>query len=344
MKRVRVLVVDDSAFARKVVREVLSSDAGIEVVDIARDGLEALEKIQELQPDVVSLDLVMPGLDGLGVLAALAAMPRPPRVVVVSTSDAQSELGLKVLEAGAVDLVHKPTALATERLYDMGAELQRKVRAAAAARPRRFAPAPEPAPASARLSAAAPAARLVVIGASTGGPPAVTRLLSALPSDFSVPIAIAVHLPGEYTQAFAQRLDQVSKLHVVVAEDGAKLERGQVVIARGGLHLRITLRAGLLVARLEAEPLASPYRPSVDVLFASAAHAVGRDALAVVLTGMGDDGLAGSRAVKAAGGVVLTESEESCVVYGMPRVVAEAGLSDAQAPIERMAAAIVSRV
>ena len=195
MSKVRVLVVDDSAFARKVVRECLRRSERIEVVDIARDGLEALEKASALRPDVVTLDLVMPNLDGLGVLRALDRAGAP-RAVLVSMSDASSDLALDALALGAVDLVHKPTALATNQLYDMADELIAKVLAAAAARPGALA-ARRPAPA-APLRAVSPARRrLLAIGASTGGPQALTALLSALPGDLAVPVAVVLHLPVE---------------------------------------------------------------------------------------------------------------------------------------------------
>jgi len=289
---------------------------------------------------VVTLDLVMPNLDGIGVLRALPA-GQGPRVVVVSMSDAASELGIEALQHGAVDLVHKPTALATDRLFELGEELVGKVRIAAAAQPR---PLPAPPPAEARPRAPAqPAAgtELLVIGASTGGPQALAHLLAALPGDFPLPIALVLHIPAEYTGPFAARLHAGSELEVVEAFDGVPLRAGRVVVARGGLHLKIDRVDGGFIGRLDAQPVTTPHRPAVDVLFASAAAAAGKGALAVVLTGMGDDGLAGARAVRAAGGRVLTEAESSCVVYGMPRTVDEAGLSNGSAPIVEMAALVV---
>lgn len=332
---IRVLVVDDSAFARKVVREILSTSPHIKVVDIARDGLEALEKINDLKPDVVTLDLVMPHLDGIGVLQA---MPRTeaPRVVVVSISDAESDLGIQALENGAVDLIQKPTALATDRLYELASELIRKVEIAATARP---APALDsPAPRTSPKSSPTPTLdnRVLVIGTSTGGPQALTRVLTALPSDFPLPVAAVVHIPPGYTMALARRLDQVSPLSVVEAWDGLELRPGQAIIARAGLHLRLERRGAKVVAALDLKPLLMPHRPSVDVLFQSAVEAFGSGVLAVVLTGMGDDGLNGARAVRQAGGAVLTEAEASCVVYGMPRCVREAGLSSVEAPLDEI--------
>jgi two-component system chemotaxis response regulator CheB len=331
---IRVLVVDDSAFARKVLREALSSAPDIEVVDIARDGLEALEKIGELRPDVITLDLMMPNLDGLGVLKALPA-EGAPRVVVVSTSDAESEAGLEALQLGAVTVVHKPTALATERLYAVAGELLRAVRLAVGARP------PGPPAASSPVTPPPRADRvdLVVIGASTGGPQALTQLVAALPASLPVPLALVLHIPPEYTAPFAARLDGVSALEVREAEDGLPLVPGRVVVARGGVHLVADRNSkGALVARLEAWPPSTAHRPAVDVLFGSAAEVCGAKTLGVVLTGMGDDGTAGARAIHAAGGRVITEAEESCVVYGMPRAVVEAGLSDVSAPLPQIAA------
>ncbi len=340
---VRVLVVDDSAFARKVFRAALSADPRLQVVDTARDGLEAVEKIARLRPDVVTLDLVMPNLDGLGVLDVLAGADPAvaPRVVIVSTSDSESELGLAALSRGAVDLVHKPTALATERLYELSGDLVAKVLAAAGARvppPLQTLPEPLPAPPP---STAATATELVVIGASTGGPQALTRLLCALPGDLPAPVAVALHIPSGYTAAMASRLDQSCAVTVREADDGDPLQPGHVYIAPGGQHLTIARRDGTLVAQVGHEPIDSLYHPSVDALFASAARATGGRALGVVLTGMGDDGLQGARALRDAGGLVLAEAESSCIVYGMPRRVREEGVATVEAPIDAMAGAIV---
>ncbi|NMO18300.1 chemotaxis-specific protein-glutamate methyltransferase CheB [Pyxidicoccus fallax] len=336
---IRVLVVDDSAFARKVLRQVLSNAQGMEVVGTARDGLDALEKVAELSPDVLTLDLVMPGLDGLGVLRALASMAGAPRVVVVSSAGEESELAVSALQAGAVELVNKPTALATDRLYELGEELVEKVRTAARALPR---PIPEAALSSASSAVPsgvlAPSRRLVVVGTSTGGPQALTQLLAAMPADFPAPMALALHIPTGYTQAVAKRLDARSALEVVEAEDGVELRPGRVVLARAGHHLKVERHGAVGVARLDRYPLRTPHHPSVDVLFESAAKAWGADTVGLVLTGMGDDGLAGARAIRAAGGTVLTEAEASCVVYGMPRAVDEAGLATATAPLEGLAA------
>jgi two-component system, chemotaxis family, protein-glutamate methylesterase/glutaminase len=339
-KPVKVLVVDDSAFARKVLREVLSADARIEVVGIARDGLDALEKIATLAPDVVTLDLVMPNLDGIGVLDSLRERETSPRVVVVTMTDVESALGVAALASGAFDVVHKPTALATDRLYELGAELVEKVVAAGAAvpgTPRALGVA------NATRIAAAPVAtkaRIVVVGASTGGPRAITILLRALPTNMPVPVAVVVHMPTGYTEAFAARLNEDVGLRVVEAAEGMALAAGTVVIARAGVHLKVARE----LVHLDVRPMESLHRPSVDELFKSAAAAHGSGVVSVVLTGMGSDGVEGARAVRDAGGVVLVEAAASCVVHGMPRAVLEAGLADAEHRLDGMAKAILERI
>ncbi|MGD0674805.1 MAG: chemotaxis-specific protein-glutamate methyltransferase CheB [Polyangiaceae bacterium] len=335
---VRVLVVDDSAFARKVLREVLSNDPAIDVVGIARDGLDALEKIGELKPDVVVLDLMMPSLDGVGVLQALRGKPGP-RFVIVSTSDEASPLAVQALQAGAVDLVHKPTALATDRLYELSSDLVHKVKMAASVR-QPIEPATR-APKADLVVAKSTAVGIVVIGASTGGPQALTRLLGELPRDLPVPVAVVLHLPVGYTGPLADRLDKACAIDVIEAHDGAVLRPGLAVIARAGMHLKIAGAPRNARVRLDVAPVDTPHCPAVDVLFATAAETWGPHVLGVVLTGMGEDGLQGSRAIRAKGGSLLTEAESSCVVYGMPRAVAESGLSHRSISLDAMSAAIV---
>jgi two-component system chemotaxis response regulator CheB len=331
---IRVLVVDDSAFARKVLREIMRLPA-IEVVGIARDGLEALEQIALLKPDVITLDLVMPNLDGIGVLRALPK-ENAPRVVVVSISNDESELGVEALQLGAAAVVQKPTALATDRLYELEDALVRAVKEAALART----PARKPSVVPVAVPARAVRCELVVIGTSTGGPQALTQLLPMFPKNFPVPIAIALHIPAGYTAELAKRLDRACQIDVIEAADDVVLRPGLAVLAQGGRHLKITGNRDALSVRVDREPMSEPHAPSVDVLFETASSALGGTVLGVVLTGMGNDGLRGARAIHAAGGQLLTEAEASCVVYGMPSVVKEAGLSREQARLEDMAALI----
>ena len=341
--KIRVLVVDDSAFARQVVRRVLERAGDIEIVDIARDGAEALEKVTLLRPDVVTLDLVMPGVDGLGVLEALPA-EGGPRVVVVSSAGSNTELGVAALAAGAIDLVEKPTTQATDRMYEMADELIDRVRVAARARPLPRTVAP-PLPRPRPIAPDALPFDLVVIGTSTGGPQALSRLLPRFPADFPVPIAIVVHMPSGYTEALARRIDNMSAIKVLEGHDGLVLTRGMAVLAPFGAHLGVARWDGGL--RLVLDFLHVPgelHRPSVDALFTSAAEVLGARTLGVVMTGMGEDGLNGARALTSAGACVLAESSSSCVVYGMPRAIIEAGLANETPSLERMADAIMRHV
>jgi len=342
---VRVLLVDDSAFARKVMREVLAADDRVEVVGTAHDGLDALEKIDALRPDVLTLDLLMPHLDGLGVLTALRGRAAP-RVLVVTTTASESELALDALSLGAVDVLTKPTTLATHRLYELGRPLVEKVLAVAAAHP--AAPGESVRPARAEPVAVtvgrASQVELVVVGTSTGGPQALGKLLAGLAADFPAPVVMGLHIPAEYTQALAGRLAQRTALSVVESSGATPLVPGRAVLAAGGRNLVIERTGAGLEARSTAAAGDELYVPSIDLLFASAARACGEHVAAVVLTGMGEDGLRGARAIVDAGGRVLTERDESCVVYGMPRAVHEAGLDVGQAHIDAMGATLLRLV
>ena len=330
----RVLVVDDSAFARTVLARLLR-DGGVDVIGSARDGADALEQIKVLDPDVVTLDLTMPSVGGMDVLRALAGRPRP-RVIVVSMSSIETELGAEALSLGAIDLVTKPTSLASDRLNEIGDELVAKVTAAALGYQLAPTPLPVPTPAPRPDSDV----ELVMLGTSTGGPQALTRLMTSLPSTLRAPIAMVLHIPVGYTQALAARLDKASALQVVEASEGLELLPGMAVLARAGEHLTIRREGSSLVARLTTKPNGL-FMPSVDELFKSGAAAVGKHCLGVVLTGMGDDGLIGARAIAASGGALITEAASSCVVYGMPRVVFEAGLGAESIDLERISEAIV---
>jgi two-component system chemotaxis response regulator CheB len=346
MNRVlRVLVVDDSAYIRKVVRQMLSRSPFIEVVGTARDGVEALELIEQLNPDVVTLDLMMAGMDGLSFLREQMAR-RPIPVVVVSIANEGSEAVLQALDAGAVDFVQKPTALATEKVFQIADELIEKVKIAAEASLARVQAAPRAAPAP-LASPALPAADvdIVVLGISTGGPQALKTLLPLLPADFAVPIAIVIHMPVGYTELFAQKLDDLSPLTVREAREGALVAPGNVLVAPAGRHLLFQRQAGgAVTAHLDVRPIDSVHRPSVDVMFRSAAEVYGARVLGLVMTGMGADGLQGAAWIKAQGGQIWTEAESSCVVYGMPRAVDEAHLSDQRVPLDQMAQALVKGV
>ena len=339
----RVLIVDDSAYVRKVVKEMLSRSPFLEVVGAARDGAEALEMVERLKPDVVTCDLIMPGTDGVDFIRKQMSI-QPVPIVVVSIAAESSERVLSALDAGAVDFVQKPTALATEKVFEIAGDLVAKVKAAAAAPVVRLR---RPASAAAAPIAASFKNRydLLVIGVSTGGPQGLKSVIPRLPDNFPVPVAIVLHMPIGYTEAYAKRLDDASALSVIEARDGDLVRPGVVLLAPAGRHLSFVRdSSGVVRARLDVSPLDTVHRPSVDVLFQSAAEVYGDRVLALVMTGMGDDGRQGAAWVKARGGSVLTEAEETCVVYGMPRSVVEAGLSDASVPLDRLSEAIVERI
>jgi len=345
---IRVLVVDDSAYVRKVVRQMLSRSPFIEVVGVAHDGLEALELVERLRPDVVTLDLIMPQMDGVTFLQEQMKR-RPLPVVVVSIASESGDLALKALDAGAVDFVQKPTALATEKVFEVSAELIEKVKVAADVQltrlPGQFVAAPEVRPPARPARPAAGAVDVVVIGISTGGPQALKLLIPRLPADFPVPVAMVLHMPVGYTEIYAQKLDELSQLKVVEAREGDLVRPGVALLAPAGRHLLFRREEdGSVVAHLDARPFDTPHRPSVDVLFKSAADVYGSRVLGVVMTGMGADGREGAAWIKARGGTIFTEAEETCVVYGMPRSVAEANLSDRSVPLYDMARAIIEAV
>ena len=340
--RIRVLVVDDSAFVRKVVTQMLERSAAIEVIATARDGDEALQLTERLRPDVITLDLVMPRMGGVEFLRAQRAH-RPVPVVICSIAHQTGAMVLDALDAGAVDFVQKPTALASDRVFEIADELIAKVQAAAhvARVPSRAVPtASSPvAPVSASV---APRTDVVVIGISTGGPQALRALIPRFADDFPVPIAMVLHMPVGYTEMYANRLNEISHLEVCEAADGLVLRPGVVWLAPAGQHLTFVRGFdGKVRAHLDLRPEDTQHRPSVDVLFRSAADVFASRVLGVVMTGMGSDGLLGAGHIKARGGRIVTEAESSCVVYGMPRVVAEASLSDRTASLDEMASAIV---
>ena len=340
---VRVLVIDDSAYVRKVVREILSRSPFVEVVGTARDGREALDLVEQLAPDVVTCDLMMPELDGVGFVRE-QMQRRPIPIVIMSIANENAEAALTALDAGAVDFVQKPTALASEKMFEVSTELIEKVKAAGQISLSRISSAPvQKSPLTEPLTrvAGSHSVDVVVIGVSTGGPQGLKRLIPQLPEDFPVPVLMVMHMPVGYTEMYAAKLNELSHLEVREAAAGDEVKPGRVFLAPAGRHLSLKREAnGKVVTHLDARPFSTLHRPAVDVLFQSAAEIYGSRVLGVVLTGMGSDGKQGAAWIKAQGGLVFTEAESSCVVYGMPSVVVEAGLSDKSVALDEMAHAI----
>ncbi len=352
---VRVVVADDSALMRNIVTRSLTK-AGLEVVGSARDGDEALALCERERPDAMTLDLTMPGLDGLGVLRILRERTDTniPVVVVSAFSAAHGARAVDALAEGAFDLVSKPTA--KESLESFIEALGSKVRQAAASRRRSrgaataggtLAPArralwtPEP-PATAPRRSPAPSkvARLVLIATSTGGPRALAALVPKLPAPLGIGTLIVQHMPAGFTGSLAARLNSSSALKVVEATGGEALDPRTALLAPGGLHLRLAHDGRSAV--LSDEPAIGGLRPRADLLIQDAARAYRDRLLLVVLTGMGNDGLSGAREVRRHGGRILVESEDSCTVYGMPRAIVEAGLADEVHDLGRLAEIIAS--
>ncbi len=339
-KPTRVLIVDDSDATRNAVGRILEGRPGLVIVGAARDGEEALREVLRLQPDLVFLDLQMPRMDGFTFLRLLMAR-RPTPVVVVSSQSHRSDV-FKALELGALDFVAKPDDGVS--FDDIAPALLEKCELLRALRPQNLARDPDrpvPAPALARAGEL----RVVALGASTGGPQALLRLLAALPGDLPIAVVVAQHMPEKFTAAFAERIGRGSVFSAQEAASGDLLAEGRVLVAPGGRHLEVRrARDGSLHAEVLPPAAAGERRghcPSVDRLFRSVAAAVGARACGVVLTGMGQDGREGVVAVKAHGGLTLAESQESAVVYGMPQAAAESGALDELLPLDRIAERLV---
>lgn len=352
----RVLIVDDSAVMRRALRMALEADRLFEVVGVARDGREALEMTQRLDPDVLTLDVEMPSLNGLDTLKELRALrlARRPAVLMCSSLTASgSETALEAMRLGAADVIAKDTAAFGGNAAVFGQELRDKVKAIGQRNAARRGAAPRPdtparGPAQTRggarpvdVVASLEHIEAVVVGSSTGGPPVLETMISALPASFPWPVLVAQHMPALFTRSLADRLNRLCQAKVQLAHHGDRAEPGVVYVAEGGQHLRVQRGRGGLTLEVSPEPASAFYKPSVDELVASAAATLGARALGVIVTGMGEDGRKGCERLVAAGGRVLSQDEASCVVYGMPRAVAENGLSSATGTPEDLAAALV---
>jgi two-component system chemotaxis response regulator CheB len=333
--RIRVLVIDDSAFSRRSIIRMLERSPLVEVAGWAHDGQDALAKALENAYDVITLDLEMPRMDGFTFLRILMARRPTPVIVVSGRGDAQDVF--RALELGAVDFVAKPTPRAAPELASIEQELIRKVHSVRELRldrlRERLAP---PRAGAAGAGRSLHAHRVVAIGSSTGGPAALMQLFGAFRSPPACAFVVSQHMPAGFTRGFAQRFDATTVFSAREAEDGAVPEPGGILIAPGGAHLEFEARGGSVVARIAPRAAREKYAPSVDRMLASAAKHWGPDLLALVLTGMGDDGAAGAAAVKRAGGNVVVESAETAVIFGMPQQAIRSGAVDAVLPLHEM--------
>lgn len=332
VQKVRALVVDDSAFMRRVIGDILSSDPGIEVIGFARNGEEAVEKVEALRPDVVTLDVEMPRLNGLGALSRIMRRAPTPVVMLSAYTDRGRKETIEALELGAVDFITKPSGEISIHLAELKGEILSKVKVAARTRVRSLAKTVKQAPSRLPLRRIGGMNKLVVIGASTGGPKAVLEILSKLPSNLPACFLIVQHMPKGFTTSFANRLNLKSSLKVAEAKEGATLSQGVAYVAPGDYHMLVNGSTVDIVKGLKLHGV----RPAIDFTMESAAIKYGENTIGILLTGMGMDGAAGLKAIKERGGVTIAQDEETSLVFGMPKAAIKLGCVDEVLPLHKI--------
>ncbi|WP_281658001.1 chemotaxis response regulator protein-glutamate methylesterase [Halobacillus sp. Cin3] len=342
MKEIKVLVVDDSAFMRRVLSDMLQRDQRIKVVGAARNGRDCLQKLKQVQPDVITMDVEMPVMDGLSTLEWIMKETPLPVVMVSSLTKDGAESTLKAMELGAVDFIPKPSGAISLDMEKVEAEVIKKVKGAAEARVRTMPwshPVENPPSVSFQKGKKK---RVVAIGTSTGGPRALQKVLAALPEQLPAPLLVVQHMPPGFTKTLADRLDKLSSITVKEGEDEEELKNGVAYIAPGGTHMTVVQKGEGLFLELNVQAPVNGHRPSVNTLFQSLAAVQGWMVTAVVMTGMGTDGLEGMIKLRSSCPTyTIAESEQSCVVYGMPKAVVKSGLADEVTDVSNISAAIV---
>ncbi len=349
---IKVLIVDDSLFMCKALKHILASDENIEVIGIANNGQEAVQKVQMLEPDVVTMDVEMPKMNGLEALQEIMKVKPTPTIMISSLTEAGAETTLKALEAGALDFLPKSQSAQEQFGKDLLAKVRVLARKKALMQLRFGMKKPEERRSALTTSTTKDAgfkpcrgARdILAIGVSTGGPPAVQKLLSAFPANFPATILIAQHMPAAFTGPFAKRLDSTCQISVSEAVHGERPKPGHAYIAPGGKHMRYQMKGPLPQLVISEEPTTELYKPSATELMHSVAQAMPRRTIGLILTGMGSDGLEGIRALREKGGYIMAQNEASCVVYGMPKAIVDAQLADQITDIDHMAQAIMTAV
>jgi len=344
MRRLRVLIVDDSVVMRRMLSDMVQSDPALEVAGIAHHGLIALAKIPQLSPDLVTLDLDMPEMDGLETLKRIRVeFPNLPVLIVSALTEQGTKSTLDALSMGASDYVTKPSSISpnSSNAAEVREELIRKIKTIGAAHISRNAGRPKPAPSE---DGARSRLEVVVVGVSTGGPNALMQILPEIPKTFPVPIVVVQHMPPMFTKFLAERLAKICQLHVKEAGQAEKVEPGTILIAPGDYHLEMHRVDRGVVTRLNQGPLENSCRPAVDPTFRSAVESYGSRVLGVIMTGMGHDGLQGARCIYDGGGQIIAQDEKTSIVWGMPRFVVEEGLPDEVLPLEKIASGIIRRV
>jgi two-component system chemotaxis response regulator CheB len=339
----RVLVVDDSALMRKLIPQIIERDSSIHVVGTAMDGAFALKKIEELQPHVITLDLEMPRMDGMETLRAIMRHSRLPVIVVSAHTTQGASTTFKALALGAFDFVAKPQDALSANMDAIATELINKIKVAAETRISKHQP---EVPTTRRKKSGekrSPARRVVAVGVSTGGPNALQYVLSQLPADFPAAIVVVQHMPEGFTELFARRLDECCAIDVKEAASGDLLLAGRALICPGNRHMRVKRMPLGDIVVLSEEPKINGHRPSVDVLYRSVAQEFGRDALGLIMTGMGEDGADALGEIRKQGGITIAQDEESCVVYGMPRAAIDRGSVMRVVPLDVLANTLMAQ-
>ncbi len=338
-KKIKVLVVDDSALMRKMIPQILTMDPNIEIVGTAMDGLFALKKIPELKPDIITLDVDMPRMDGLTALPHIVKEYNIPVLLISSLTEKGAATTLKGLELGAVDFITKPKEAISVHIMDIANELLQKIRAVAKAKTSRLKRVNNEGPQTQikkSLLLSNKAEKVVAIGISTGGPNALSFILPQIPKDFPAAIVIVQHMPEGFTELFATRLNQICQIEVKEAREGDMVLPGRALIAPGNIHLKIKRMSLGGIAVLSRSQPVSGHRPSADILFDSVAAEYGNDSVGIIMTGMGSDGAEGIGRIKASGGMTIAQDENSCIVFGMPKAAIERGYIDRIASLEEM--------
>ncbi len=336
MRKIKVMVVDDSAFMRKAITSMLESDPEIKVVGTAGTGEECLEKYRELNPDIIALDLDMPGMGGIETLKRIMREHPVPVVVISALTYEGAQITFEAFEAGAADVIYKDILRSPLDVLKKEKEIIEKVKAIA----RKGVVKVSGEPKVIKREFKVEGEKGVAIGASTGGPSAIETILRSLPGDFPSPIFVTQHMPDAFIKLFAERLNKLSQLNVVKAEDGMRAEPSHVYIAPGNSHLTVKRVLKDVVIQLSKTPN-TLYRPSVDVMMESVGEVFRSNSVGIILTGMGNDGVRGAKAIKEKGGIIIAQDEKTSVVFGMPRAVIEENLADKILPLEKIPEAII---
>ena len=347
-KKIRVLVIDDSALMRKMISDILNSDSRISVIATANDGVSGLEKTRSLKPDVITMDVEMPIKNGVETLAEIMKTCPTPVIMLSSLTQEGAQISLKAFSLGCVDCVGKPSGTISLNIADIGKEIIEKVVVASTANIKSttnitsgFRNYTLPSTGTNFMNNKR---QLIVIGASTGGPLALQKVLESIPANFPAPIAIVQHMPLNFTNSFAKRLDSISQLTIVEGYEGLELKSGMAAIAPSGKHMLVKKRNGGIFCNLSDAPSVLSVKPAANLLFLSAADEFSGAVVGVILTGMGKDGTEGAIALQEKGAHIIAESQETCIIYGMPRAAIEAGIVHQILPLQDIAGAMIKSV